>query len=69
VFGVTKTRAFTSEFGVLVSDFLLTGVYRELVPFYFPASQDVEETKESNKDEATTGETEPKPEASTRSTL
>jgi hypothetical protein len=64
VFGVTKTRVSTSEFGVFVYDLLLTSAYRELVPFYFPASQNAEETKESNK-----GETEPEPEMSTPSTL
>jgi hypothetical protein len=48
---------------------LLTSACRELVPFYFPASQEVEQTKELNKGEATTGETEPEPETSTPSTL
>jgi hypothetical protein len=69
VFGVTKTRVSTSEFGVFAYDLLLTSAYRELVPFYFPASQNAEETKESNKGQATTGETEPEPETSTPSTL
>jgi hypothetical protein len=54
---------------VFVYDLLLTSAYRELVPFYFPASQDAEETKESNKGQATTDETEPEPETSTPSTL
>jgi hypothetical protein len=54
---------------VFVYDLLLTSAFRELVPFYFPASQDAEETKESNKGQATTDETEPEPETSTPSIL